>query len=111
MMPLGGGLLHAARSAPVSGTLAVVYLGVFPGAIAYVAWAYVLSHGPAGRTATVLYLTPVLAIGIAWIWLGEVPKALSLFGGVIALAGVVVVNVWGKVSPPARDLISAAVEG
>jgi drug/metabolite transporter (DMT)-like permease len=44
---------------------AVIYLGVFPGAIASFSWAYGLSHGAAGRTASLLYLIPVLAIVIA----------------------------------------------
>jgi len=52
LLPWGRGLAHSIQAASVNGTLPVVYLGIFPGAIASFSWAYGLRHGAAGRTAS-----------------------------------------------------------
>jgi drug/metabolite transporter (DMT)-like permease len=110
MLPFGSGLGHAILNAPRSSSLAVIYLGIFPGAFAYVGWGYVVSHGPPGRISTLLYLTPVFAIVTSWIWLGEVPQAMSLLGGGIALAGVLIVNAWGHPTAPAAQFLAEGAD-
>jgi drug/metabolite transporter (DMT)-like permease len=77
-------------------TAAVVYLGVFPAAVAYLAWSYALSRMQASLLSAFLYLSPVLAIAIAFVWIGEVPSLVSLAGGVAAIGGVVLVNTRGR---------------
>jgi drug/metabolite transporter (DMT)-like permease len=104
MLPFAGGLMAELRHASFAGTAAAIYLGIFPGALAYVAWAYVLSHGSAGRTTTMLYVIPVLAILIAWVWLGEMPRPLSMMGVGLALAGVLLVNVFGQTPVGGKDI-------
>ena len=89
------GLAAQLPSADPSSTTAVIYLGIFPGAIAYVLWSYALARMPASVLSTFLYFQPVNATIIAWLWLKEVPSALSLLGGAVSLSGVVIVNTKG----------------
>lgn len=86
------GLVSQAAVAPVGTTLTMIYLGVFPTAIGYIAYAYAFSRMNASVAASFLYLVPVLAYVIAWLWIGETPTILSVLGGAIALCGVVLVN-------------------
>lgn len=90
------GLISQMGAAPPGTTLAMVYLGVFPTAIAYVTYAYAFSRMPASRAVSFLYLIPVMAYLIAWAWIGEVPTILSVVGGCVTLSGVLIVNAFGR---------------
>ncbi len=102
LLPFLPALLAELPRAPLPATLAAVYLGVFPAAIGYVTWSYVLARLPVARTASFLYLVPILATAISWLWLHETPSALSLAGGAVSLAGVVLVNLEGRLDRAPR---------
>lgn len=69
----------------------LVYLGVFPSAIAFTTWAYALSHAPnAGAFAQSTFLVPFITALMAWLLLDEVPAALTFAGGALCIAGVLV---------------------
>lgn len=89
-------LLAGFGAAPLGTHLWVIYLGVFPSALAYVLWTYALSRLPAGTVTSFLFIAPVFAILIAWGVLGEFPSRMTLLGGAVAIAGVALVNLLGR---------------
>ncbi|MDX3309500.1 DMT family transporter [Streptomyces sp. NPDC054884] len=89
-LPFAGQLAHDAADAPVSATLNMVYLGVFPTALAFTTWAYALARTTASRMGATTYAVPALVVLMSWLALGEVPGALTLAGGALCLAGVAV---------------------
>ncbi|MEU3617253.1 DMT family transporter [Streptomyces sp. NPDC006872] len=89
-LPFAGQLAHEAADAPLSATLNMVYLGVFPTALAFTTWAYALARTTASRMGATTYAVPALVVLMSWLALGEVPGALTLAGGALCLAGVAV---------------------
>ncbi len=90
-------------TAPMSATLAAVYLGIFPAVVGYVAWSYVLTHMPASKAGSFLYFMPIAATLMGWLFLEEVPTVISLIGGLVALAGAIIINQRKRAKPEYKN--------
>ena len=97
MLPFVGGLASVIAHAPLSSTLSVVYLGIFPAALAYFFWSYALARLPASRSVSFLYMIPVAATLLAYLLIDEVPGTLAAAGGCTSLLGVVMLNTFGRI--------------
>jgi drug/metabolite transporter (DMT)-like permease len=89
-LPFVGQLVEDTRSAPASSILWVVYLGVFPTAIAFTTYAYALRHMSASSLGVTTYVVPPITIVMGLVFLSEVPPTIAYAGGVLALLGVAV---------------------
>jgi drug/metabolite transporter (DMT)-like permease len=87
-LPFAGELMTDLSRAPAAATMAVVYLGIVPTALAFSTWAYALARMPAGQLSVSSYLVPPVAIVMGWAFLGETPTLLAIAGGTICLLGV-----------------------
>jgi len=86
------GLATQVLSAPMHVQLAVVALGVFPSALAYLAWAFVLAHVDLSRATMTLYLVPPTAMAMASVAWGERPTVMIVVGAMVVLVSVLALN-------------------
>lgn len=66
----------------------VAYAGVFALGIAYTLWYNGVRRLGSAATAMYSNLVPVVALGVAWIWLGEAPTWIQLLGAGAVIAGI-----------------------
>ena len=89
-LPFAGQLVSQLGSAPVSDTLNVVYLGLFPTMLGFTTWAYALARTPSGKMGATTDAVPGLVVLMSWLILGQVPRWLTIAGGALCLTGVAV---------------------
>ncbi len=83
--------------APPGASLLIVYLGVFPAALAYLSWSYALSLADkTSHVTSFMYLEPFIATLFAYFWIGERMTPLAFIGGVIIVGGMVLSGWKGK---------------
>ena len=90
------GLPAAIVQAPLRENLAVLVLGIFPSALAYLAWGYVLKHVEVSRASVAMYLIPPVAMVMAATLLGEQVTLQVMLGAVIVLTSVAAISLEGR---------------
>ncbi|WP_411083740.1 DMT family transporter [Streptomyces sp. cmx-18-6] len=112
-LPFSGVLISEVGDAPMSDTLTMIYLGVFPTALAFTTWGYALARTTAGRMGATTYASPALVVLMAWVLLDEVPTLLAVLGGLLCLAGVAISRGRQQTGPtrPTRANPARPVEG
>jgi drug/metabolite transporter (DMT)-like permease len=75
---------------------AIVYAGALSIGVAYLIWYHGVRAIGNTRTSAYSNLTPIVALIVAWLWLGEVPSAGQLLGAAIIIGGVMLVQVAAR---------------
>ena len=98
-LPFGLHLPHAVAVAPWPAIAALLWLGIAPTFIGYIAWNVAIHRSSASQVSSFIYFSPPIAVLIGWVWLGERPGPLTLVGGVVTVAGVVLANTKRRARP------------
>lgn len=110
-LPFAGQLIAEASAAPMSATLNVVYLGVFPTGLAFTTWAYALARTTASQMGATTYVVPALVVLMAWVLLDELPGWVTFAGGALCLAGVAVSRTGSRKPAPVPEPVVTAKTG
>ena len=98
-LPFGLALPQALAAAPWSHVAALLWLGIAPTFVGYLAWNVALQRVSASQISSFIYFSPPIAVLIGWLWLGEQPGMLTLVGGAITVLGVVLANTRRRAVP------------
>ena len=107
-LPFTGQLVDEAADAPASSIWWLVYLGVFPTAIAFTTYAFALRHMTASSLGVTTYLVPPITIVMGLVFLDEVPPTMAYVGGALALVGVAVARRKPRTRPEAASTTAKA---
>ena len=89
---VGDFLISGPPVVPLSMILAALYLGVLCTAVGYVLWFKALTGLTASSTGATLYAEPVVTVIFAWLLLNQGLGWTAAAGGVLVLAGVLLVS-------------------
>ncbi|MFC1662247.1 DMT family transporter [Gemmatimonadota bacterium] len=74
----------------------VAYSGVLAIGMAYLLWYRGVQLIGNARTAAYSNITPIIALAVAWAWLGEIPSGLQITGAAVVLTGLSLARLGGE---------------
>lgn len=92
---------------PMGAWLEIGFAGVFAIAVAYVLWYRGVGQVGSTRTAVYSNVVPVVALAVAWAWLGEQPTWLQVVGAVVVIGGMTLARLG---EPEAERAVSVPAE-
>ena len=110
-LPFTPALIHEVGAAPAAATAGIVYMGLFPTAVAFATWGYALAHTSAGKLSSSSYLVPGLAVLMSWLLLAEAPAPLALAGGALCLVGVAITRLPDRTQAGRRRMVRRGAAG
>jgi drug/metabolite transporter (DMT)-like permease len=110
LIPFGLDLPAKIAAAPAAQLWSVAWLGVGPTIVGYLLWNFALSRAPASKVSSFLYVQPLVASAMAWVWLGQVPSWLTAIGGAFAIGGVVLTVTASRTPATKPDRPTAVAE-
>lgn len=89
---LSTSLIEEVTAMSTNSLIAIIFLGVCSTVIGYILWYVALKIKTASEVSVYLYAIPVLSTIISYFLFGDKITSLFVFGGVLVIAGLIIVN-------------------
>ncbi len=81
----------------------VLYLGIFPGMIAYLIIANALNKYKTTNISSYLFFIPFITLILSWLFLSEIPSSWAIAGGILIVIGIFLKNI--KINKTANNKV------
>lgn len=92
LAPFSQGALKTLQTLHFNILCLVIFLGIFPSALAHLMWAYVLRNFPVSIATIFLNTISPMAVFTSYLWLGQKPSVYVLIGGALVILAVILVQ-------------------
>ena len=80
------------RFSSLTNWMNLCFLGIFASSVSFVLWNVACKGNGIARSSVILYLTPIVGVAFAALFLGERLSPMSVCGGILIIGGLVIAN-------------------